>query len=450
MLSNNGFTEPFRLYFVGIGGTSMAALSLIMKSKGFYVSGYDATESELTEKLRDGGIRVNVESDLENCDLAVVSSAISDDNRVIRRLNDLKKAIVPRAWLLSELCKSYPLTVGVAGTHGKTTCTCLIAHVLKSAEKGFTLHVGGEDADFGNAYISGSDIFLTEICEFKRNIAYFSPSVGVVLNVDNDHEESYGSFENLASEFRAYAERSKIAVVNLDDENLSRESAVTFSFSDPSADFFVKDVSFDGKTLECAVFGRIGRLFDLKSRALRYHDVYNVVAATAVCSLLGIGVEEIKRGIESFRGVKRRNEFLGEYDKVPVYADYAHHPAQVAHAVEDYKKRFGENTRFLFQSHTYSRTARLSDDFVRALAPAGSVRLFETYGAREKFDENGSYKKLGYKLKNAVLCDESEGVGRAFEDEKECVSAYVVLGAGDLYDRVKKFLAERNGASLGE
>ena len=433
----------------------MAALSLIMKSKGFDVSGCDDKESELTDKLCGCGVRVNLDGDLEKCDLAVVSSAISADNRVIRRLNDMKKAIVSRAWLLSGLCKSYPVAVGVAGTHGKTTCTCLIAHVLKVAKKAFTLHVGGEDSDLGNAFISGNDLFLTEVCEYKRNIAFFSPSVGVVLNADNDHEESYGSFENLAAEFRAYALRSGIAVVNYDDENLSCGSAVTFSFSNPLADYFAKDASFDGKTLECAVYGRIGRLFEIKSNALRYHDVYNVVAAAAVCSVLGVDARTIKEGIESFRGVKRRNEFLGEYDKAPVYADYAHHPAQVAHAVADYKKRFGENVRFLFQSHTYSRTARLLDEFVSALEPAGSVRLFETYGAREKFDECGSYKKLGYKLKNAILCDGADGVRKAFDDKKESVSAYVILGAGDLYDRVKAFLAEydysaeRSAASRG-
>ena len=432
----------FKVFFVGVGGISMSALAVMLKEKGFIVSGYDKNESKITARLEKLGIPVNRPNDPDECDIAVVSAAIADDDPVKVRLSEKKKAIVSRGWLLARLAECYPLSVGVAGTHGKTTCVCILAHIFKCAGKRFTLHVGGEDSLFGNAYSSGDELFLTEVCEYKRNISHFSPDIGVVLNVDDDHEESYGSFENIANEFNEYLNRSKTAIINFDDKNLNKSGAVTFSYSDPAADYYASGVKFDGTTLECAVFGRGARLFDVSTAFLRPHDVYNILAATAVACELGVAPVDIKNGITDFRGVKRRNEYLGDYCGKPVYADYAHHPKQVETAVSEYKKRFGENVRVLFQSHTYSRTARLTDDFVRALSPCKSVKLFETYAAREKFNEAGSYKKLGYKLENATLCDGEEGIINAFEDDKTEVAAYVVLGAGDLYDKVKRFLSE--------
>lgn len=429
----------FKIYFVGIGGISMSALALMLNKKGFFVSGYDKTESEITERLKNSGIYVNRRGDAENCDLVVLSSAIAEDDPIRLKLSQLKKAVVSRGWLLARIAECYPLSVGISGTHGKTTCTCILAHILKAANAKFTLHVGGEDVDFGNTYECGDQVFITEVCEYKRNIAYFNPDIGVVLNVDDDHEESYGSFNGLCDEFSAYTERSKRAIVNLDDQNLSSFGAVTFSFFNPIADYYATEVIYDGKTLECAVFGRGARLFKVSSAFLRRHDVYNILAATAVAKEMGISDGDIKNGIEDFRGIKRRNEYLGDYAGKPIYADYAHHPSQLRVTIEEYNRRFG-NIRVLFQSHTYSRTARLLNEFAAALSLAADVKLFETYAARERYDERGSYKKLGYKLKNATLCENNADIFHAFDDDKNDISAYIVLGAGDLYYKVEEFL----------
>ena len=165
---NDGLSK-FKVHFVGIGGISMSSLAVMLNKKGFEVSGSDKNESELTRNLQAQGITVNRAGDAEECDLAVVSSAIPDDDPVKQKLVGLKKAVVSRAWLLARICECYPITVGVAGTHGKTTCTCILAHIMKEADEEFTLHVGGEDAEFSNTYSCGDKVFLTEICEFKRN-----------------------------------------------------------------------------------------------------------------------------------------------------------------------------------------------------------------------------------------------------------------------------------------
>lgn len=474
MLNGNCFSQKrFKIYFVGIGGISMSALAMLLKSRGFTVFGCDRTEGETVEMLRKNGVSVNAEGDLEKCDLAVVSSAVPSDDPTVKRLALCGKTIVSRAWLLARFAECFPVTVGVAGTHGKTTCTCILAHIFKAAGVGFTMHVGGLDEVLGNFATLGSEIFLTEVCEYKRNIAFFSPEIGVLLNIDDDHEESYGSFKALSDEFNAYASRSKIAVVNLDDENISTDGRVTLSCKNPAADYYLDGVSFDGKYLEYAVFGLGERLFEIKSRYLAPHDGINILAAVAVASTLDIPFKIIKRGIEEFVGVKRRNEFLGKYEGVPVYADYAHHPEQVGAVVGEYERRFGKNVRFLFQSHTYSRTARLKNEFIAALLKARNLYLFKTYGARESYDESGEVYALAKGLPHAVLCVGEGAVERAFSNltptadvsvhpflgdngpigtdlasdkssfssEKECkVGAVVVLGAGDLYDQVKAFL----------
>lgn len=448
----------------------MSALALLLKSRGFTVFGCDKAEGETVEMLRKNGVRVNENGDLEKCDLAVVSSAISSDDPTVKRLAECGKTVVSRAWLLARLAECFPITVGVAGTHGKTTCTCILAHILKAAGVGFTMHVGGLDEVLGNSLTLGSEIFLTEVCEYKRNISFFSPEIGVLLNIDDDHEESYGSFNALLDEFNAYASRSKIAVVNIDDENIAGDGCVSLSCKNDAADYFLDGVSFDGEYLECAVFGLGERLFEIKSRFLAPHDGINILAAVAVASTLDVPKKDIKRGIEEFVGIKRRNEFLGEYEGVPVYADYAHHPKQVEAVICEYVRRFGENVRFLFQSHTYSRTARLKNEFTAVLLKARDLYLFKTYGAREGYDESGEVYALAKGLPHAVLCVGEDDVARAFSDlcsaaavmrfsddngpigadfvsdnnslqsKNGAVSAVVVLGAGDLYDRVKGFL----------
>lgn len=435
--------KRFKIFFAGIGGASMSALAIILKKRGFIVSGYDREEGETVYALRKKGVPVNEENSLEECDLAVVSSAISSDDAILKKLSECGKTVVSRAWLLARFAECFPVTVGVAGTHGKTTCTCLLAHVFKEAGIGFTLHVGGEDAVLGNEFYSGDDVFLTEICEYKRNISYFSPEIGVLLNIDNDHEESYGSFEKLAEEFNAYKNRCKTAIVCADDENICIDGCVTLSRKNVCADYYSEDATFDGKTFKCAVFGLGERLFEVESKYLAPHDEINLLAATAVSRMIGIRPQVIKRGIEAFEGIKRRNEYLGDYRGVSVYADYAHHPAQLNCVIAEYKKRFGENTLFFFQSHTFSRTERLKDDFIAALSAAKNLCLFETYGARERYCDSGSIAVLARALPNACLCLGKNAVATAFDGfgKGECnYSAAVVLGAGDLYDEVKSFL----------
>ena len=167
--------KNFRVYFVGIGGVSMSALALFLKNKGFKVSGYDRSLGKNVKTLIEKGITVNEDKDLENCDIAVVSSAITDGNEKLEKLKALKKSIITRAQLLNYISKNFKIKIGVAGTHGKTTCTAMLAHVLKCANKKFCAHIGGIDKTLGNMVMCGEDIFLSEVCEYKKIYLCLNP-----------------------------------------------------------------------------------------------------------------------------------------------------------------------------------------------------------------------------------------------------------------------------------
>lgn len=442
----NFFNEKkgqFSLYFVGIGGISMSSLALYLKKSGFEVSGYDKTPSKITQKLQEEGISINDSKDLETCDLAVVSSAISKEDDQIKKLTKLNKTLITRARLLYEIASAFPFTIGIAGTHGKTTCVAMTAHVLKKCQKKFTAHIGGLDSEFGNMAFLGDEIFLSEVCEYKKNISLFSPSVGVLLNVSDDHLESYGSFEKLKEEFSEYLLRSKIRIVRYEEGFFNLENTVTFSYDNPKADYFLTGVTEGENFVQCVVNTPIGALFELKINSFFPHDALNALAVVALCKSMGIEDTYIKEGIEDFVGIKRRREVMKKIGGCTVIADYAHHPDQIKQTICKIQSIY-KKSLILFQPHTYSRTASLFNKFVNCLSMAKELVLFETYAAREKYDYKGSAKRLSENIKGCVFCSSVKDGGAivcAMAQKYDCIA---VIGAGDLYDYVEEYLQTLN------
>ncbi|MBR4420557.1 MAG: hypothetical protein IKT32_06710, partial [Clostridia bacterium] len=380
--------ENYSVYFVGICGASMSGLALYLKNKGFKVSGYDKNSASKEEFFLNRGIPINRECDLVECDIAVVSSAISENDERMVKLRAYNKTIISRAELLKQISLGYNIRIGVAGTHGKTTCTAMLVHILKCANERFCAHIGGMDCEYGNIVDCGESIFLSEVCEYKRNISLFSPTVAVLLNIANDHIESYSSFNNLVQEFTSYINRANTAVVEYSYKHLAKNNCLTFSLNNSKADFYATDIKERVNGVECVVNGAIGALFALKLNSFFVHDIQNALACVAVATSLGIENEIIKRGIESFKGVKRRNEIMCKSEGFVVYADYAHHPEQVEKTIKAIQRAYGKCAVF-FQSHTYSRTANLFKDFIKVLSLADNLFIFDTYPARESYDYKG-------------------------------------------------------------
>ncbi len=426
----------FSLYFVGIGGISMSALALFLHRRGFNVSGYDRVISPITDELQKQGIVINDNSKMLTCDLAVVSSAINESDQQIVRLKKLGKPFITRSRLLWEIASTYPQRVGVAGTHGKTTATAIISHIFKSASKDFCAHIGGLDKVLGNLYGNGKEVFISEVCEYKKNVANFNATVALLLNVEDDHLESYGNINNLYQEFSAYLSRANVPVVVYEQKQLCLEGGITFSLNNSNADYYASDIRVCDEGLEFIVNRPIGARFKVKLNSFYPHDVTNCLGAIAVCEVFKIKEEQIIKGISEFKGIYRRQEIMGRINGCTIFADYAHHPSQIKNCVKMLESRYPKFALF-FQSHTYSRTSRLFKEFKSVLSPISNLFLYDTYGAREKYDYQGSAKRLCENIGGCVYAGDKENapaILNAISKDYDCIA---IVGAGDLYDEIK-------------
>lgn len=442
------FLQPFKVYFIGICGISMSALAMYLTGKNVTVCGCDSVGGEVAGMLNRGGVDVRIgngiDENLKKSELVIYSSAVPETDERLEYARKSGKVILSRAELLAEICDCYPFCIGVAGTHGKTTVTAMIAHILKCAGMPFDAHIGGLDVDFGNIYTGGGERFLTEICEYKHNIKYFAPAVGVVLNVAPDHLESYGSFSCLAREFASFSGRSGLVIANGDDDITTNFGGIKFSLKNKRCEYYACKIKAKTNGFKFTVYERGKKLGNFFVKGIFEHNVRNALAAIAAGRTCGADKKSIARGLKNFRGVKRREEWLGKINGVKVFADYCHHPEQIEKTLEALKKRTKGRIITLFQPHTYSRTANLFEQFVSALS-VGSYKTFITavYAAREEYSEEGSGRRLCSAVKGAeYIADLKNEIGRVFScAEKGDVVA--VLGAGDVYFYTEEYLHNR-------
>ena len=432
-----------KFYFVGIGGIGMSSLALYLSKKGCVVAGSDRAYSDILKTLQLNGVDAKVGSYdnlIKNYDVIVYSSAINDQNLEIVAAKKLNKILISRAELLSSILSCYRYTVGVAGTHGKTTATCMLSHIFTCASVPITSFIGGIDLKFNNLISNGIDTAISEVCEYKGNVDKINSYVAVVLNVDNDHLDYYKTFDNLKSSFINFLQRSEYKIINADDEvlkNYKSKNVISYGVN-ASADYKAEKLrSVNGKYI-FDVYKRDKKYLTVKLDVYGKHNVYNALSAIAVCDyVFKIDKQKIIDGLYNYKGCLRRMEYLGKYLGVDVIADYCHHPKEIEKTLDMAKEKYGGDYLTLFQPHTYSRTKLLFDDFKEVFKDENVV-FYKTYSAREDFDEQGSVKRLAFELsKNYV--EKFESVKSILLKNKN-VKALFILGAGDLYDIVKKKL----------
>lgn len=391
------FRHPVHVYFIGIGGISMSGLAAVLAERGFTVSGSDRSESELTRWLTQNGVTVyygqRASNLTEDIDLVVYTAAIHPDNPEYAAAVSANIPMLTRAELLGQLMLNYPLPIAVAGTHGKTTTTSMLAHILLTAEADPTISVGGIlPAIHGNIRIGAGDVFLTEACEYTNSFLDFFPKISVILNIDADHLDFFKDLDDIRRSFRLFAQKlpaDGTLVISSDIphvEEITKDlpCRVYYYGSNPSSDYATADISYDASG--CASFtltkggAELGR-FQLQVPGV--HNVLNAVAALAVGDLLGISSEKLQDGIYSFTGTDRRFQFKGEIGGVTVVDDYAHHPTEIKATLQAAKQRAHKTVWCVFQPHTYTRTKALMDDFAEALSLADEVVLADIYAARE-------------------------------------------------------------------
>lgn len=443
-----GLKNNKKIYFIGIGGISMSALAKFLSVCGYEVSGSDGSKNEETESLAFYGVKVYVGVDeerpsLRDSDVVVYTDAIPLDHKELQWAKTVSKKTYSRAEMLELVAKEFPNVLSVAGSHGKTTCTSICAHVFKSCGVPFTAHIGGEDAAFGNFFSTGTEYFVTEACEYKKNLLKIPSDRAILLNIDKDHMECYGSEQALVECFQEYCAHANAAFVCADDEHCKRFGEyVTFGIKDGLADYRATNIRSNGERYSFTVEEYGKAISRVRLQAIGYCNIYNALAAFAAMRSYGFHEREIVRGIESFSAVKRRFEKIGVYHGASFICDYAHHPREIVSTVATATGVCHGKLYVVFQPHTYSRTKLLMREFVEALRPIKNLMIYKTYPAREKYDVEGSAATLATVVGNCLYAENVYALRVWLKKTVKEGDVVLFLGAGDIYYAAQYLLRE--------
>lgn len=432
--------KDLRVYFVGIGGISMSGLARLLKNSGAIVSGSDigVYNSEI-KKLEGLGILVNHNHDAQNitkdANLVVYNYAIPKDNPELKRAKELGIKCVSRAELLGVIARKYKNVIAISGTHGKTTTTALLGEILCRAGLNPTIHIGGESVNLDdNTIIGDKDYLIVEACEYYSAFRYLAPNICVVLNIDADHLDYYKDLGEIYGAFGALIKKSK-CLVRGKEVGLTHHDMVTIGEDIEARNIVYSDFGYNYDVyLKGAFWGAI------RLNVVGKHNITNSLFAVSVALKCGIKKEDIIDGIGGFRGVKRRQEKIGEICGVPVIIDYAHHPTEIASSLQGFGECFSSPI-VVFQPHTFSRTKALFDDFVKVLNKAQKLILYKTYPARESEIYSGRAEDLSKAIVGSSYEDNLDVLwGKLTNEAKKGVfDAIVVLGAGDLAEKLKSY-----------
>lgn len=437
-----------KLFFVGIGGISMSSIAFVFASRGYDVSGSDRAESDMTRKLAASGIKVYRGHDaahVAGADAVIYTGAVNDQNPEIAEAKRLGLPIIYRADALGYMMKKYGTRIGVSGSHGKSTCTAMISHILIASGADPTVMCGAETAEMGGAYrVGGGEGFVFEACEYKDSFLGFFPSASVVLNIDLDHTDYFtGGLPQIKASFRKYAlialEEGGAAIANADDENTSSAleglPLITFGVKN-DADFTAENISYASGYAEFDVMKRGEHFCHVHMSIPGEHNVYNALAAAAACDLAGVAPDDIGRYISDFTGLSRRFEKKGSVRGADVYIDYAHHPRELRAAVAAARKLCRGKLTCVFEPHTYSRTYSLFDEFAASFAGADRVIFTDIYAAREV----NTYGVSSQQLANAAGGEYAPTYAEAAEKVLGGIAEgdlVLVLGAGTVTEVAK-------------
>ena len=433
-------TPGCHVHLVGIGGVSMRPLGLVLKGMGMEVTGSDMSASDGTRELEEKGIPVAIGHHAENIQGAsciIRTAAAHNDNPEIAAARAAGIPVFERAQAWGEIMKSYKNAICVSGTHGKTTTTSMLTHILMEADLDPTVMIGGYLPLLHASHRVGhGDTILLESCEYCDSFLNFFPTLALVLNVEEDHLDYFKDLADIQKSFHQFAEMATFGVVaNGDDPHTVKAMEgidfVSFGLAEGNRihaanmcpDWRHFDVLCDGEFYCHLDMGVLGR-----------HNAMNALAAAAAAWMMGIPGETVSRGLQAFHGAGRRMEFKGTYNGADVYDDYAHHPDEVAATLAAVRNAMpGRRLVLAFQPHTYSRTSALFDDFVRELSEADVLVLAEIYAARERNTIGISSADVAEKIPGAVFCETLPEVTQFLRANVREGDVVITMGAGDIF-----------------
>ncbi|HBB71753.1 MAG TPA: UDP-N-acetylmuramate--L-alanine ligase [Ruminococcus sp.] len=463
-MDNNILHGKKHIHFIGIGGSGMYPLAQILHSQGYYLTGSDNNETETLDAVRKMGIPVFIGQAAENikgADLIVHTAAIMEDNPELMAARESGVPVLERADLLGIVTTWFSDAVCVSGTHGKTSTTSMITQILWTAGVDLSAYIGGKLPCIGGSGIAGkSDVFVCESCEFQDHYLKLSPDISVILNIDADHLDYFGTLENVIASFRKFAgNTSKLLVINGSDENTLKavegidKDIITFG-KDDSCDYYPENVVHDGMLTTYDAVYKGEKLGTVTLHVAGIHNVLNSLAAIAVCRYLGIDFSFMQKGLEEFGGAKRRFEKMGYEKGITVVDDYAHHPTELEATLKAAMEMNYRKVWAVFQPFTFSRTSLLLDDFARVLQIPDHAVLTDIMGSREKNTYGIFTRHLAEKIPGCIWFPQDESA--EWTDERKyfnfgqvcdyiCENAQagdlvITLGCGDAYKIAKMVL----------
>lgn len=444
------FQKPIHIHFIGIGGISMSGLAEILLEEGFTVSGSDAKASPLTKKLEQLGAVVfygqKASNIIDGIDCVVYTAAINRENAELIEAVAKKIPMLTRAELLGQLMKNYATPIAVSGTHGKTTTTSMLSHILLEGDMDPTISVGGIlQAIGGNIRVGHSETFITEACEYTNSFLNFFPKIGIILNIEEDHLDFFKDLEDIRHSFHQFAEllpEDGTLIINSDIKDYeeicaSLDCNIVTCGSSPDSDYSFTNVTFDKKGLAAFDLIKGGRHADHITLSVPGdHNVSNALTSIAAAELLGISMETIKKGLLAFTGTDRRFEYKGMMNGVTIIDDYAHHPTEITATLKAAKNYPHNELWCVFQPHTYTRTKAFFHEFVEALSHTDHLVLADIYAARETDTLGISSKDLAEEAAKSGMDAHYFGSFKEIEDflKENCSPGdlLITMGAGDV------------------
>lgn len=438
------------IYMVGIGGISMSGIAEILKKWNYTVSGSDWTVSSQTEWLEKNGIKVDIGQEssfiTKDIDLVVYTAAIKQDDPQLIRARELGIPTLERGDFLGEITKLFKDTIGVAGTHGKTSTSSMLSYSFLEAEYDPSIQIGANiKAIDGNYRVGNSDYFIIEACEYCESYLNFRQRSAIVLNIDDDHLDYFKNIDNIKKSFEKYVTllpEDGYLVINRDDErcydlrNSTKAHVITVGQTD-EADWTYKNVTFDDDgypTYDAYKNGEYKGAITL--RVTGEHNVFNSLCCVAMCEAYGIAINVVARALLKYEGASRRLEYNGMLNGAKVYDDYGHHPTEIMATIKGLKNKKHNETWVVFEAHTYSRLQAHLKEFAECLVHFDHIILIDIYSAREvnTFDihEEDLIREIKALGKDAVHISNHNEVIKTLQANVKEGDIILTLGAGNV------------------
>lgn len=443
------FNKPCHVHFIGIGGISMSGLAEILLQENFTVSGSDSKESPLTLHLIENGATVfygqKAENIIDGIDIVVYTAAIHDNNPEFAEAKRQGLPMLSRAELLGQLMTNYEMPIAISGTHGKTTTTSMMSHILLAGDLDPTISVGGIlKAIHGNIRVGNSEYFVTEACEYTNSFLHFNPKIGIILNIDADHLDFFKDLDDIRHSFRKFAEllpEDGTLIINSDIENVgditSGLRCKVITFGSASADYTFTDVAHDEQGNTAFTIVKQGVPTDRISLSVSgMHNVYNALSVIAASDVLQIPAEHVQAGLHAFHGTDRRFQYKGEMNGITIIDDYAHHPTEIDATLAAAANYPHKNLWCIFQPHTYTRTKSLFTEFAQSLSKAQHLIMADIYAARETDTLGVSSEQLADAIKelgcDAIYLPSFEAIESYVLEHCQKGDLLITMGAGDV------------------